>query len=485
MEYVPGIDLARLVARLGPLPVADACEMARQAAQGLEHIRDQGMVHRDLKPSNLILSVDGTVKILDLGLARLRPDECDQDQLTRKNYLLGTADFVAPEQAVDSHTADIRSDIYSLGCTLYKLLNGEPLYGGDKYATWTRKIEAHQRAPLPPLAGPRQQVPEELQAVLRKALAKNVADRYQTPGDFARALAPFARTHHLSTLLRQVDLVPEPSTLPPATPGAGSPLADTSQGPMPASEGKRGKGLSRVHLLIIATSVAFGLCGIILALSYFKSNAPTVSDAKEIGFNALRGESSLVIDPRAGSITVNAPATRQLVSLGKWTAPQGHFAATIEQSDHFWNGDVGFFFGYREEPVRGRAPPGSPKLVGGVLQLIYLHRCELPGQPPQLRWRRQLVQIDPMTQSFNLLSSAIVQGPPFPANPSKIRVAISIDGSGISSFKMNDVEISELSNGSDNQRFKPQDYQGPMGLYNYGENGSRFTAFDLSSLRKE
>ena len=125
MEYVDGIDLHAKVKQQGPLPVHEAVEYLRQAALGLHHAHEEGLVHRDVKPSNLILDRKGTVKILDLGLAFAGDDE-EAASITREHdeRVLGTADYLAPEQATDSHTADRRSDIYALGCTLHYLLVG-------------------------------------------------------------------------------------------------------------------------------------------------------------------------------------------------------------------------------------------------------------------------------------------------------------------------------------------------------------------------
>src|SRR5262249_13199128 len=128
-EYVDGVDLRTLLERDGPLPAARACEATRQAALGLQHAYLRGMVHRDIKPANLLLSREGVVKIVDLGLARLTApglDDPEAVKLTRTGELMGTPDYLAPEQITDSRRADIRADIYSLGCTLYQLLTGVP-----------------------------------------------------------------------------------------------------------------------------------------------------------------------------------------------------------------------------------------------------------------------------------------------------------------------------------------------------------------------
>src|SRR6266478_4328171 len=151
MEYLAGTDLSRLVKKTGPLPVAEACEWARQAATGLQYIHERGLVHRDIKPSNLFLVDQRRVKILDLGLAVLRNESSPQKGLTEKGQILGTLDYMAPEQWEDSRAVDIRADIYSLGCTLFHLLAGKAPFGGDEYPTLMKQMWAHAQAPLPPL----------------------------------------------------------------------------------------------------------------------------------------------------------------------------------------------------------------------------------------------------------------------------------------------------------------------------------------------
>ncbi len=126
MEFVEGTGLDVLVRQRGPLPVAEACEVVRQAALGLQHLHEHGLVHRDVKPSNLMLTPSGLVKVLDLGLARLVSGSGQEGQITSPGQFLGTLDYMAPEQCDDSHAVDIRADIYSLGCTLYHLLAGKP-----------------------------------------------------------------------------------------------------------------------------------------------------------------------------------------------------------------------------------------------------------------------------------------------------------------------------------------------------------------------
>jgi hypothetical protein len=190
MEYVEGVSLARLLKEKGPLPVVQACDYARQAALGLQHAHAKGLVHRDVKPDNLMLTADGIIKVLDFGLAALTAERrADGITLTSANVLMGTPDYMAPEQAESARAADTRADVYSLGCTLFQLLTGRVPYPA---ATGLAKVLAHREKPVPSVRELRPEVPPELDAVVARMLAKSPADRYQTPGEAAAALAPFA-----------------------------------------------------------------------------------------------------------------------------------------------------------------------------------------------------------------------------------------------------------------------------------------------------
>ena len=203
MELVEGLDLARLSDLLGPLPIADACAMARQVASALQHAHEHGLVHRDIKPSNLLLTPAGEVKMLDLGLARLFGEASVSEVLTATGAVMGTPDYMAPEQAFDPKSVDIRADLYSLGCTLYKLLAGHPPFGAPPYGTLGQKLLAHAQAPVPPLRNHRPEVPEELATVVERLLAKKPEDRWRTPAEVAAALSGFVDGQKLSNLFAQ------------------------------------------------------------------------------------------------------------------------------------------------------------------------------------------------------------------------------------------------------------------------------------------
>jgi serine/threonine protein kinase len=187
-ELVDGTSLERLLSERGPVSVPDACEWVRQAAVGLQHAFERGMVHRDIKPANLLLTPQGQVKILDFGLARFLSESSGVSPLTQSATLVGTPDFVAPEQARDPRSADIRADIYSLGCTLYNLLSGRvPFPEG----TLLQKLISHQEAEPIPVQLLRPEVPDELVDVMDRMMAKDRERRYRTPQEVAEALAPF------------------------------------------------------------------------------------------------------------------------------------------------------------------------------------------------------------------------------------------------------------------------------------------------------
>jgi uncharacterized protein (TIGR03067 family) len=211
MEFVEGQSLARLLAEQGPLPVAQACEYARQAALGLQHAFEKGMVHRDVKPANLMLTPQGQVKVLDFGLARFAQESQpavlpeatsaagpSAESLTQVGAVMGTLDYIAPEQVGEAHTADIRADIYSLGCTLYDLLAGHPPFPNE---TALHKALAHVVKTARPLTELRKDVPQALAKVVARMMAKDPVRRYPTPAAVAQALAPFAAPRRRRRLL--------------------------------------------------------------------------------------------------------------------------------------------------------------------------------------------------------------------------------------------------------------------------------------------
>jgi urea transport system substrate-binding protein len=258
MEFVAGASLSQVVRQRGPLPVADACEVTRQAALGLQHIHEHGLVHRDVKPSNLLLTPAGQVKVVDLGLALLQSESGLGEVLTTPKQSIGTLDYMAPEQWNDSHQVDFRADIYSLGCTLYHVLAGRPPFTESRYGSLLKKMWAHGNESAPPIRESRPDVPVELAAVLERMLRKDPAQRYARPAEVAAALEPFAAGTRLPALLGR-----------PAGPAVRG-------GPVPAPPvTRRPRRRLWVAAACVALALVGGVCGWLLGPGWGGSQAPS------------------------------------------------------------------------------------------------------------------------------------------------------------------------------------------------------------------
>ena len=376
MEYVDGVGADLLVSRNGPLPVGAACEVARQAALGLEYIHRQGMVHRDIKPSNLMLTLvdrpsllspsptapqpsdsdpgdsSPVVKILDLGLALLVTD--DQPRLTQMGHgAMGTAMYMSPEQW-STTSVDIRSDIYSLGCTLYHLISGRPPF----YDSDLRPQRAHERAPVPGEFG-RKDVPKALKKLIQRMMAKRPDERFTRPAEVAEALAKLADADELAEVVhRQRRLDPQVSTRQAAggeTQSASTAASDTL-GPLPPAPMEiswptaQPQPLWRrimMPLLIVASLVAVGWMA-----SVAKEHRDSLAEARRqrlidqsqnlVGFSGLAA--SLLakeIDDRFDLLTRFSREARLREAMAgvdtsdrrSWTAAQAWIELRKEESD--------------------------------------------------------------------------------------------------------------------------------------------------------
>jgi len=186
MEYVEGRDLQRMVKEDGPLDFARAADYIRQAAEGLAHAHAAGLIHRDVKPANLLVDRNNVVKVLDLGLARFTDEDRASLTVAYDENVLGTADYLAPEQALDSHGVDARADIYSLGCSLYYLLTGHPPFAEG---TLPQRLMAHVKQPPPSVYRDRPDAPRDLVEICMRMMAKKPEQRYQSAREVAAALA--------------------------------------------------------------------------------------------------------------------------------------------------------------------------------------------------------------------------------------------------------------------------------------------------------
>ncbi|HJT34466.1 MAG TPA: protein kinase [Pirellulales bacterium] len=192
MEYIEGSDLKSLVEREGPLAYRTAADYIRQTAEGLGHAHQAGLIHRDMKPANLLVDLKGTVKILDMGLARFSDDIDASLTHDHDERMLGTVDFLSPEQALDSHLVDPRADIYSLGCTLYFALTGQPPF---PVGTLAQRVIMHQSKEPAAIADKRPDAPAGLVAICRRMMAKSVGARYQSAEEVAQALSEWAKNY--------------------------------------------------------------------------------------------------------------------------------------------------------------------------------------------------------------------------------------------------------------------------------------------------
>jgi serine/threonine protein kinase len=372
MELIDGIDLSRVVRLRGPLLFPDACELIRQAATGLQYVHEHTLVHRDVKPSNLLLSVKGEVKILDLGLALLSRNGLSTGELTALGQVMGTADYMAPEQWESCHAVDIRADLYSLGCTLYTLLVGRPPYSGPAYQTVLQKLAAHAREPICPVRVHRKDVPVPLEDLLGRMVAKDPANRPATPEEVARALEPFCQGANLGALAREARARHRPEA-PTILDSPGDPHAAPDA---PETPGKREGRLAR--LLVVAgrwrrtfLAAVLGLLAVALVLfsqTWPGGRKPTgpeppdgpKSPAEPSGWQRVLTEppikrvwtpaveALLTHDPKKETLIIQSPRVA-LIRLGETKAREYKLEIGFRQVP--WTGGIGVYFAGRPEPT--------------------------------------------------------------------------------------------------------------------------------------
>jgi serine/threonine protein kinase len=490
MELVEGADLGRLLKDRGPLPVPEACELARQAALGLQGAHAAGLVHRDVKPSNLLLSTRGEVKLLDLGLALLR--NAGAGELTASGDVMGTADFMAPEQWDACRDVDIRADLYSLGCTLYALLTGHPPFGSSEFGSALRKMAAHAQQPPPPVRTVRPDVPAGLAAILNRLLAKNPADRYPTPADAARALEPFCGGADLTT----VSLVRTPaggdeSGLPTAgwvqdqTPSSGpAPQADPAGAPTVTALAAR-PVRRRVPALAALALVLAGAAALAYALRD-TSPPPDTTTAPTAGppaapeptpkLPAEGADRPRVLKPGAWNELLDQrptvfhwrnlpeaqwehkPAARTLwvttghvgyLSLGRVESPGYRLVVGFRQ-ERQWTGGFGVF-------------------VGGQVGADGVRRCQVvqllpvPGARP-FSLQRGPATVKPRSgslpfTSFGTVAAANIEMP----GQREQRLELVVTPLGLTAARWDGIDRPELV-GEANRTFTPADYQGEFGI---------------------
>lgn len=272
MEYIDGIDLSRLVHRCGPLAVADACAVVVGAAEALQYAHEHQVLHRDIKPSNLILTRDGTVKILDFGLARVEHGDLNGHEATTMGRLIGTLDYLSPEQASGGLPIDERSDVYGLGATLYRLLTGKPPHGLSSSVPLISFLKRLTEDEAPPVSDARTDIDQPFADMIAKLVARRCEDRPRSAGEVAELLSPYCSGSNLQSLAAQslsaqsfsAQSLDEWSE---GISGTADPLAAKEAADQPDGGEQRGRSAWLRSLLVGVMGIAAGCGGLLFWLN--------------------------------------------------------------------------------------------------------------------------------------------------------------------------------------------------------------------------
>ncbi len=495
MEYLTGSDLSRLLAERDRLDVADACELARQAALGLDYIH-QTVVHRDVKPSNLMLTTEGLVKVLDLGLARLSEPDGNDLERTPDGCAMGTYDYMAPEQAGAGAPLDGRADVYALGCTLFKLLTGRAPFSGPRYDSAAKKLFAHCHVPLTAVEG-LSSIPAGLGAVLLRMTAKAPDERYQSAREVAQALTPFAagcqllrlldrREQDAETPIRALD-GPWPEELsrltqpPHETPR--SSRTDPATEPPAKRRGWRipiGLGL----LACVLAALAAFAPGFLTRPGPGKTDVPgpetapralapgpvALDDLKPRTHHRLLDRQPIPIgcdpddqrrwrwDQGQHLLDVKGPGTL-LFPAGTTSRSRYDFEAGIAQAP--WMGQVGLFWGYREDAaLRGAKAPD--KVFARFQMLVIWHRTGPQGEDLlSVRRGKAALHYDALGEMQTSAHYSCKHD--VPLHQGEKILAISVQGGRLSRAVLGQVELTKLYSDAANKTYAALPYQGALG----------------------
>jgi tRNA A-37 threonylcarbamoyl transferase component Bud32 len=471
MEYVDGLDLARLIKAEGPLPIGHACDFIHQAALGLQHAHEKGMVHRDIKPSNLMLTHRGgksVIKVLDFGLAKAGREQMAMDlqraeqaepeataagELTVAGQMLGTPDYVAPEQIADAQAADIRADIYSLGCTLYYLLTGRPPFPSP---TVRDVLRAHRRVDSRPLNLARSEVPAELSAVVARMMAKDPDHRFQTPKEVAEVVAPFVEKPPAGATGAGSAAMPAP-----AANGGIDPLdvarAEVGAAPGPARTGRR--------WMRPAGIAAAGISAILLGVAIYYAARPALlprppgPDEREPAVQPAAAGPAPETKLAAAEPAPGPAAPRADASTVK--PPVGHAASETQRADA------------KESP----SPPASGP-IGAIPDLLEVARLPV-GHFVQVATftpdcRSILIGADDRTAIlWDWASSQLKK--PFPGHGTRVTaVAVSPDGRrALTGDQDGTVWLWNVYSGGDRGALPGGKHQGPVSNLAFSPEGRR------------
>jgi hypothetical protein len=497
MDYLTGADLSRLVTERGRLGQPEACELCRQAALGLEYIH-RTLVHRDIKPSNLLLTTDGLVKILDLGLARLGEVGVGDRERTPEGCVLGTYAYMAPEQATAGTAIDGRADIYSLGCTLFKLLTGRAPFSGPEYDNAAKQLYAHCHVPLTAVEGFRA-IPEDLGAVLLRMAAKAPAGRYATAREVAEALTPFAAGAEPLRLLGQTPggepaVHPLPSPLPeelsrltavPHETPAYTGKAPSTGRPAPAGRGRRPLLVAGLLAAVLAVLAWFVVSGLMDRSAERDGEARRPKKPDSLPGPGPRALDELaphtlhrLLDQRplpvgcapndvrkyrwdAGEylLEVKAPDTL-LFLLGTTTRPRFGLEAGITQAP--WTGRVGLFWGYREDAARKAERQPGVEFAWYQTVCVWHDRGAKGEDRFAVRRGRGALTYNPRGEVVPNLAFQKQQQIPLPVG--EIILQIEVEPKGLWRARFGAIDLSALCADEVNKAFRADPSPGGIGL---------------------
>jgi hypothetical protein len=336
MEYVPGLDLSTLVSRSGPLAIADACEITRQAALGLDFAHRRGIIHRDVKPSNLLLCSTGQVKLLDLGLVVIQDD---RHAAPGDGAALGTADYMSPEQWLDASRVELATDLYGLGCTLFKLLTGHAPYARSA-TTVVAKRNAHLHQDIPAMRSLRADVPAPLQRTIERLMAKDPAGRHGSARELADELVPLAAGANLAGLAKHYS---QQDSEEPDASAYGDPVG------APASTASRSMNRRVAVVGLASAAAAFALYGWL-----GRDNGRRRLDQRWRTLSPTQTSTFAKLDPTAtvdhdaqGVTTTVTTSDEMLVELGSPIQASFDLATTLRQER--WDHPAGVFFKGRSQ----------------------------------------------------------------------------------------------------------------------------------------
>lgn len=469
MELIDGVDLGRLVREVGPLPPAEAAELARQAALGLQHAHEHGLVHRDVKPQNLMLTARGGVKVLDLGLAQFREPGAGADALSGVGLVMGTPDYMAPEQWDDFRGVDGRADLYALGCTLYHLLAGRPPFVGRGWAG----SRAGDALTPPPLGGSRADLPPPLEALVARLMTPDPAGRPASAAETAGLLGPLAEGADLPSLLGRVPRSPSPSGT--EVTGGWQPAVGSSTASDPPRRAPRRARLVAGGAVLAVVAAAAGL---LLLGNGRPGDAGQAAGGQPPSFpepaapppptpNEWTGLLKTAPAPRVWKAMLGARLDHEakseslsiqafspaLIPLGRTDARAYRLQVTFRQV--IWTGGIGVYFGGREE--------GDGRFRGQLIDL----REHLPAAGQPFALLRETVTVagkgaTPLTHGF--ASKVLTR----PLGIDEQLVELTVAPRGLKEVRWNGDPCPELNSDAANGRFGEGDYTGEFGIYCFG-----------------